>query len=61
MVLCFGFVTKPSTDNTGMFRLPLSSAHRVKAFSASYPTPPVSGLGVHKKLGGGTAGTADPT
>ena len=33
--------------------------HRVKAFS-SHPTTPASGLGVHKKLGGDTAGTADP-
>jgi len=31
-----------------------------KASSASRPTPPVRGLGVHKELGGDTAGTADP-
>jgi len=34
--------------------------HRVKAFPASHPTPPASGLGVHEKLGGDTARTADP-
>ncbi|KAK4824954.1 hypothetical protein QYF61_021642 [Mycteria americana] len=34
--------------------------HTVKAFAASHPTPPASRLGVHKKLGGDTAGTADP-
>ncbi|KAK2518109.1 hypothetical protein Q9966_014424 [Columba livia] len=35
--------------------------HRVKVFSASHSTPPVgSRLGVHKKLGGDTARTADP-
>ena len=34
--------------------------HRVKAFSASHTTPPASRLGVHEKLGGDTAGTADP-
>jgi len=34
--------------------------YRVKAFSASHITPPASGLGVHKKLGVDTAGTANP-
>ncbi|KFQ74797.1 Endophilin-A3, partial [Phaethon lepturus] len=33
----------------------------VKAFSASHPTPPVRRLGVHKKLGGDTAGQLTPT
>jgi len=33
--------------------------HRVKAFSASHTDPPASRLGVHKKLGGDTARTAD--
>ena len=35
--------------------------HRVKAFSASPTTPPMSRLGVHEKVGGGTAGTVDPS
>jgi len=34
--------------------------HSVKAFSASHPLSPARRLGVHKKLGGDTAGTADP-
>jgi len=34
--------------------------NKVKAFSASHTAPPVSRMGVHKKLGGDTAGTADP-
>jgi len=34
--------------------------HGIKAFSASYTTPPPSRLGVHKKLGGDTAGTTIP-
>ena len=32
----------------------------IKAFSVSQPAAPASRLGVHKKLGGATAGTADP-
>jgi len=32
----------------------------VKVFSASHTTLPASRLGVHQKLGGDTAGTADP-
>ncbi|XP_051646947.1 uncharacterized protein LOC127472551 [Manacus candei] len=35
--------------------------HRAKAFSAPHPTSAVSGLGVHKELGGDTARTADPS
>ena len=34
--------------------------HGVKVFSASQTALPVRRLGVHKKLGGDTAGTADP-
>ena len=34
--------------------------HTVKAFPASHPNPPASRQGVHKKLCGDTAGTADP-
>ena len=50
-----------SVDNSGVVLLLLSSASTAsKAFSASHPTPPVRSLGVHKKLGGDTAGTADP-
>ena len=50
-----------SVGNTGMFWLLLSSAHTVRAFSAPQTTPPVCGLGVHKKLGGDTAQTAEPS
>jgi len=50
-----------SVDNKGMVYLLLSSAYRVKAFPASHTTPPGSRLGVHKKLGGDKAGTADPS
>jgi len=34
--------------------------HSMKTFSASRTTLPASRLGVHKKLIGDTAGTADP-
>ena len=56
----FWICAENSVDNTGMFLLLLSSAYSVKAFSASHTIPPVRRLGVHKKLGGDTAGTADP-
>jgi len=46
-----------SVDDTGMFSLLLS---RIKASSASRPTPPASRLGLHKKMGGDAAKTADP-
>jgi len=48
-----------SVGNTGMFLLLLSSAHRVRAFSAPHTAPSVRGQGVHKKLGGDTARTAE--
>ena len=54
--LCFGFVLKTVLITQRCF-------HHcwAKAFSASHPTPPARRLGVHKKLGRDTAGTADPT
>jgi len=33
--------------------------HTVKVFPGSQPDPPASGLGVHKKQGEDTAGTAE--
>jgi len=47
MVLCFGFVTKTVLIS-------------VKAFSAAHTASPASRLGVAKRLGGDTAGEADP-
>ena len=56
-----------SVDNTERFLLyrdvfvvAEQCLHRAKGFAASHTTPPVSRLGVHKELGGDTAGTADP-
>jgi len=50
-----------SVDNAEMFSLLLSSAYTAsRPFLAPHPTPPARGLGVHRKVGGGTAGTADP-
>ena len=37
------------------------SLHSIKAFSAPHASPPESRVGVHKKFGGDTAGTADPS
>jgi len=45
--------------NRGMLSLLLSSAYKVEAFPASHTTLPARRLGVHKKLGGDTAGTAE--
>lgn len=36
------------------------SFHSAKAFDTSYPSPEETGLGLHKELGGNTAGTDDP-
>jgi len=55
-IVQFGFVMK-SVDNRGMFLL----LHSIPAFSASHPIPPVSRLGVHKKLGGAQPGQLTPT
>ena len=57
----FWICAENSVDNTGMFSLLLSSAYTVKACSVSHTTSPMSGLGVHKELGGDTAGTTDPS
>jgi len=43
----------------GLFVIAEQRLHRVKTFSVSHTTPPVSRLGVRKKLGGNTAGAAD--
>ena len=52
MGLCFGFVLE-------VLVIAEQYLNRVMACSASHPTPPTSRLGVHKKLRGNTAGTAD--
>ena len=60
--LCFGPLMKNSVYNTGMFQLSLSSACRgSRSFLLLTLQPPATRLGVHKKLGGGTAETADLT
>ena len=60
--LCFGFVLEAVViDNTGMFSLLLSSAYtELRPFLLLTPPHQRAGWGVHKKLGGDTAGTADP-
>ena len=47
-------------NNTHVLAIAEQCLHSVKGFSAPHPAPPASRLGVHKKLGGDTAGTADP-
>ena len=61
MGLHFGFVLETVLTIQGCFIFTAEQRlHRAKAFSASHPTPQASRLGVHKELGGDTAGTADP-
>jgi len=57
----FWICDENSVDNRGMFQLLPSNAHtEPRPFLLLNPTPPARRLGVHKKLGGDTAGTADP-
>ena len=58
MVLCFGFVMKTLLTMQGCFLL--SSAHAVVVFSVFHTASPARRLGVHKKLVGNKARTADP-
>jgi len=55
----FWICAKTSVDNSDVFIIAEHCLHKCKAFSASHTTPSVSRLGMHKKLGGDTAGTAD--
>ena len=60
MGLCLGFVLETMLIMQRCFFIAEQCLHRVKAFSASHTALPASRLGVHKKLGGDAAGTADP-
>jgi len=57
--LYFGFVLKTVLIIQRYF-IAEQCLHRAKVFSASHTIPPMNRLLVHKKLGGDTAGTADP-
>ena len=59
--LCFGFVLETQLIIQGCLVTAQQGLHRVKAFSASHPTPPVSRVGVHKKLEGTWLGQLTPT
>ena len=61
MGLCFGFLLETALIMQKCFQLLLSSAYSARAFSAPQPPPPARRLGVHKRWGGGTAGTAGPS
>lgn len=45
----FGFVTKTILITKDVFITAEKHLHSDKSFSASHPTPPPSGLGVHKE------------
>ena len=60
MGLCFGFVLKTVLITRDVSVPAEQCLHRAKAFAAPHPTQPARRLGGHKKLGGDTAGTADP-
>lgn len=55
----FWICTGNMADNTNDAVAAEQGSHSIKAFSVSHITPPVSWLGMHKKLGGFTARTAD--
>jgi len=60
----FWICDENSLDDTLMFYvgyLFYIRLHSTKAFSAPHPAPPVGRLGMHRELGGCTAGTADPS
>jgi len=54
----FWICDENSVDSTPMFYLLLNI---LQAFSVFHSAPPVSRLGVYKKLGEATAQTADPS
>jgi len=57
----FWICDENGVGNTGMFYLLLNSVHALsRTLVFLILTSPVSRLGVHKKLGGDTTGTADP-
>lgn len=61
MVLSFGFLPKTVLIlHTDVLVIAEQCLHSAKAFSAAHAAPAARGLGVHEKLGGDTAGTADP-
>jgi len=58
----FWIFDQNSFDRIDMFELLLSSACTVpRSFFVSHSVPPMSRLWVHKRLGGDTAGTTDPS
>ena len=62
MRICFGFVLKTVLIMQRCFRYHWAVLTQSQGlFCFSHHTPPASRLGVHKKLGGDTARTADPT
>ena len=60
MGLCFGFVQRTVLITQGCFRYCWAVLTQSQGLFCSSPTPSAGGLGVHKKLGGDAAGTADP-
>ena len=59
--LCFEFVLETVLIIQDIFAVAEQCLHRFKAFSTSHCNPPARRLGVHEKLGGDTAGIADPS
>lgn len=59
-VLCCEFVLEKVGHTAMLLLLPRSLLTACGDLSSSSHCPPARGLGVHKELGGNTAGTADP-
>jgi len=60
MEVCFRFVLKIALITQRCFVTAEHCLHSVKVFSAPHTILPASGMGVHKKFRGDTAGAADP-
>jgi len=56
----FWIYDKHSPDNTAMFYLLLITSYTASRPFLLLTAPPVNKMGMHKRLGGDTAGTADP-
>lgn len=59
--MVLGLCSKQCWQHKVVFLIVEQGLHRVKAFSASHPIPPVQRLGVLGKLGENIVRTADPT
>lgn len=60
MELCFRFVMITILITREVLFTAKQHKHSIKTFTGSHPSPPTNALGVHNKLEGDRARTADP-